>query len=108
MDGCAISPDGRWIVSALEDYTLKVWDAQSGQEQRTLAGHTAAVDGCAISPDGRWIRLGISGQDAEGVGCPVRDCLTTFYAEDSLNCCAVHPDGVHLVAGSEAGHIYWL
>ena len=33
---------------------MKVWDLSSGQELRTLIGHTASVSGVAISSDGRY------------------------------------------------------
>ena len=37
----AFSPDGRRIVSgSYDDKTLKVWDAETGQETLTLKGHT--------------------------------------------------------------------
>ena len=52
---CAVSPDGTWIVSAGRDQTLKVWDAATGTEVRTLTGHRGPVLACAISPDGTWI-----------------------------------------------------
>ena len=32
-----------------------VWDARTGEERRTLHGHTAAVHGCAISSTGDFI-----------------------------------------------------
>src|SRR5499426_1220151 len=53
--GCAFSPDCRLIVSASNDNTLKLWDAQTGQMLRPLEGHSAYVRGCAFSPDGRLI-----------------------------------------------------
>ena len=34
------------------DKTLKLWDAETGQELRTLEGHTGEVSACAFSPDG--------------------------------------------------------
>ena len=36
----AVTPDGGRAVSASDDNTLKVWDLASGQELRTLTGHT--------------------------------------------------------------------
>ena len=55
VTGCAVSPDGAFIVSASLDKTLKVWDAGTGQARLTLHGHTAGVNGCAVSPDGAFI-----------------------------------------------------
>lgn len=53
---CAVSPDGRWIVSDC-DGPLKIWDAASGAEQITIfTGHTHGVNACTVSPDGRWRR----------------------------------------------------
>ena len=40
-NGVAVTPDGSRAVSASHDHTLKVWDLASGQELRTLKGHTA-------------------------------------------------------------------
>ena len=35
---CAVTPDGRYVVSASADRTLKVWDLASGRELATLQG----------------------------------------------------------------------
>jgi len=53
--GCAVDPQGRWIVSASDDETLRVWDAETGAVLRVLEGHTGWVTGCAVDPQGRWI-----------------------------------------------------
>jgi WD40 repeat protein len=55
VNAVAISPDNRFIVSASDDKTLKIWDAATGAEQATLKGHIRKVNACAVSPDSRFI-----------------------------------------------------
>jgi WD40 repeat protein len=50
----AVTPDGRYAVSASDDGTLKVWDLATGQAARTLEGHTRSVNSVAVTPDGRY------------------------------------------------------
>ena len=52
------SPDGRRIVSGSHDKTLKIWDAETGQQTLSLSGHTNAVTSVAFSLDGRRIVSG--------------------------------------------------
>src|SRR6185295_16528365 len=53
VTACAVTPDGRQVVSASEDHTLKVWDLATGCVEATLAGHTNGVTACAVTPDAR-------------------------------------------------------
>jgi WD40 repeat protein len=49
------SADGRWIVTASEDRTARVWDAATGAEVLGLRGHSQALLSAAFSPDSRRV-----------------------------------------------------
>ncbi|MFH1268698.1 MAG: WD40 repeat domain-containing protein, partial [Planctomycetota bacterium] len=40
------------------DNTGKIWDAETGKEILTLAGHSQAITTVAFSPDGRSVLTG--------------------------------------------------
>jgi WD40 repeat protein len=49
------SPDGRRIITASEDKTARVWEADSGRLVAVLKGHGDSVQSSTYSPDGRRI-----------------------------------------------------
>ncbi len=57
----AYTPDGRRLVSASDDHTSRVFDAETGDEV-VRVNHAGAVWGVAVSPDGRLFAS--AGQDA--------------------------------------------
>ncbi|MER2527717.1 MAG: pentapeptide repeat-containing protein, partial [Candidatus Competibacter denitrificans] len=102
VNGCAWSPDGRWLASAGDDGTLRLWDAASGECRRVLAGHEDWVRGCAWSPDGRW--LASAGRDgalrlwdtASG------ECRRVLAGHESgVRGCAFSPDGRWLASARD-------
>ena len=52
MKHAAFSPDGARIVTASEDKTARIWDANTGEQIATYSGHDDAVWHAAFSPDG--------------------------------------------------------
>ncbi|KAH9427465.1 hypothetical protein MCOR02_012097 [Pyricularia oryzae] len=51
----AFSPDGQVVASASGDHTVKLWDANTGEEKQTLVGHTHWVNVVAFSPNGQVV-----------------------------------------------------
>jgi cytochrome c len=53
VKGVAISPDGRYALTASFDYSVGLWDLQTNTLVRWLEGHEAAANAVAFLPDGR-------------------------------------------------------
>jgi len=101
IESVSFSLDGRTIVSVSRDETLKLWDAETGEELRTFTGHTGFVRGVSFSPDGRRIVSGghdhtLKQWDAE-TGVELRT-LKGHTAPVSSVCFS--PDGRRIVSGS--------
>ncbi len=50
--GIGLSSDGKYLCSASQDQTIRIWDTSSAATHRVLAGHSRAVTDCRILPDG--------------------------------------------------------
>jgi WD40 repeat protein len=62
--GGAASKDGRFVPGI--DNTIRIWDAETGEERCRLAGHTAWVLTAAFSPGGTRVLSGCGGTVVNG------------------------------------------
>jgi WD40 repeat protein/tRNA A-37 threonylcarbamoyl transferase component Bud32 len=99
----AYSPDadGRQIVTASADRTVKVWDAASGTELLTLSGHAAPVRSVAFFPDGHRIVTGSWDQTARVWDATTGKLLHSLRGHrKEIFSVAVSRDGQRIATGS--------
>ncbi len=98
----AFSPDGKCIVSACGDKTIKVWDAATGAELTTLRGHEGGVRSAAFSPDGMRI---VSGSVDKTIkvwdAATGAELMTLKGHEKSIESVAFSPDGRRIASASD-------
>jgi hypothetical protein len=98
---CDSSPDGQRLASAIRDWTVKVWDARTGQESLTLQGHTDWVYSVAFSPDGQ--RLASASRDKTVKVWDARagrESLTLNGHSGDVSSVAFSPDSQRLASAS--------
>jgi WD40 repeat protein len=54
----AFYPDGKRVLSGSDDFMVRIWDAEIGEEQAPLEGHHDRVRSVAWSPDGKRVLSG--------------------------------------------------
>jgi hypothetical protein len=106
VEACAITPDGRRIVSASWDTTLKIWDLDSGRLERSLEGHSNSVVACAIPPDGRRIVSASFDHTLKVWDVATGVCEVTIHGVAPFRCVAATPD--LLCAGNNIGDLWVL
>jgi WD40 repeat protein len=104
VTSAAFSPNGKRIVSASDDMTIRIWDVQTGKQiGLPLQGHTNNVNSAAFSPDGKRIAsasddMTIRIWDAElgkQIGLPIQGHT------DNVNSVTFSPDGRRIVSASD-------
>jgi WD40 repeat protein len=84
----AVTPDGKRVISASMDHTLKVWNLESGAVLCTLEGHRI-----------HWYNWFKASTRAVWYWSYARD-LFAFYLENKVCAVAVTPDGKRAVSAS--------
>ncbi|WP_407681873.1 WD40 domain-containing protein [Pseudanabaena cinerea] len=95
----AFSPDGKMIVTASLDSTIKLWNL-AGQEIQSFKGHSSIVSSVAFSPDGKTIATSSVDNTVKLWNLAGKE-LQSFKGHSSIvSSVAFSPDGKTIATGS--------
>ncbi|MCA2667654.1 MAG: hypothetical protein IM486_08400 [Microcystis sp. M114S2] len=97
----SISPDSKILASGSSDYTIKLWDLETGTEINTLMGHHGAVNSVSFSPDGKILASGSYDKTIKLWHLETgKEILTLKGHYDQVTSTNFSPDGKTLASGS--------
>ncbi len=95
------SPDGTTIASAIDEKTIRLWNAATGELTNSLIGHTDFIHSIAFSPDGTTIASVSSDKTVRLWDVATGNHKTTLTGHiDGIYSVAYSPDGKTIATGA--------
>lgn len=106
VEGVAMMPDGRRVVSGSADTTLRLWDVTTGEALGTIEGATLGAYAVAVAPDGSKVAAGCKDGVVREFSIPdgklIRDLKGHLGYVHSV---AYTPDGGRLLSSAGDGRV---
>lgn len=106
ITACSLSRDGRHVLSASADRTLRYWALVSGEVLATMQGHEDELTACAITPDAKMAVSTSIDMTARLWDLATGRCIAVLDNDrHGATACAVSRDGRFIVIGSDQGSL---
>ncbi|MCD4786010.1 MAG: DUF4062 domain-containing protein [Candidatus Eremiobacteraeota bacterium] len=105
VNSVSVTPDGKRAVSGggdilRADYTLRLWDLETGECLKIMSGHTSQVNSVSVTPDGKYAVSGSIDEPFRLWDLETGECLKIMSGHTShVNSVSVTPDGKRMVSG---------
>eukprot|EP00276_Gloeochaete_wittrockiana_P009339 CAMPEP_0184656544 /NCGR_PEP_ID=MMETSP0308-20130426/16579_1 /TAXON_ID=38269 /ORGANISM="Gloeochaete witrockiana, Strain SAG 46.84" /LENGTH=319 /DNA_ID=CAMNT_0027093717 /DNA_START=64 /DNA_END=1023 /DNA_ORIENTATION=+ len=100
-------PLNKYLLSAGDDSTMKIWDPETGKHLHTIKDHTKSVNSIAFAKDESCFISSSSDNTAKLFDSKTFKCLKTYRTDRPINAAAISPlmDHVILGGGQEASQV---
>uniref|UniRef100_A0A8C4KBI3 Katanin p80 WD40 repeat-containing subunit B1 n=1 Tax=Dromaius novaehollandiae TaxID=8790 RepID=A0A8C4KBI3_DRONO len=94
------SPDGKWLASAADDHTVKLWDLAAGKIMFEFTGHTGPVNVVEFHPNEYLLASGSSDRTVRFWDLEKFQVVSCIEEEATpVRCVLFNPDGCCLYSG---------
>lgn len=109
INSVAFSPDNRYAASGSRDYTIKLWDVNTGMEIHTFEGHSHSVKSVVFSRDGKYLLSGAVDNSLRvwdvNKGEEIRSFDMKFARNDAYNSITLSADGKYVLSARIYGPV---
>lgn len=101
VNSVEFSPDGKYLITASDDKTVKLFDIASGTELYSFEGHDLEIQHAAFSPDGAYFVSASCDHNLKVWDIETNTEIQHFKGHSNEVWCAVFsPDGKHIASAS--------
>jgi len=102
IEAIEFTPDGKYVLSAFGDSTIKMWDVERKKAVSTFKGNQGPVRGLCITPDGKQFISAGDDKTLKIWDMETGSLLHTFEGhEDTINSVRITLDGKKAISSSD-------